>query len=70
MTDAEQMACVAEVQARVACALIRMEGMKAENAQREYCGASLAYGADAFLAVIDEECIGSNAVITTLRHGL
>jgi len=68
MTDAEQMACVAEVQARVACALIRMEGMKAENAQRELCGASMAYGADAFDSLIDQEGIGTNAVILTLRH--
>ena len=55
------------VQARVACALIRMGSMRAANIERVERGSSIAYGEGAFLAVIDEECIGENAVRLALR---
>jgi len=68
MTEAELMARVAEVQARVACALIQMEGMKAENAQRAHRGESMAHVWADFEALIETECVGSNSVIMTLRN--
>ena len=68
MTESEQMARVAEVQARVAYALVRLEAMKATNHKREAHGYAYAYDETAFEALIDEARIGSNAVIQTLRH--
>lgn len=68
MTDSsvEKMQKIAIVQAQVACALIRMEGMKAENTQRAVSGYSPAYADEAFSDVIYEECINHNAVMATL----
>ena len=37
---------------RIVGARIEADGMKAENAHRAHCGASLAYGEDAFSAVL------------------
>ena len=68
MTDAEQMARVAEVQARVACALIRLEAMKAANTERQMHGFALAYNDAAIEDLINEERIHTNAVIPILRH--
>jgi hypothetical protein len=55
------------VQSRVARALIRLESMRAANIERQERGYSLAYGEGAFLAVIDDEGIGENAVLLALR---
>ena len=46
------------------CALLEMEGMKAENKQRELRGESLAYDHKAFCDLILQYGIGHNSVIT------
>lgn len=71
MTSFESMKLhnIARVNANVACALIRLESMKAENTQRERQGLSPSYGEDAFLNIIIEEEIGYNDVISTLQNG-
>ena len=51
------------VQARVACAMIRLEGMKAANLEREQHGFALAYDESAFEKLIEDECIHHNAVV-------
>jgi hypothetical protein len=38
------------LQAEMLACYARIEGMKAENAHRQTCGNSIAYGEDAFLA--------------------
>jgi hypothetical protein len=60
------LARVAIVQARAATALIKMEGMKARNAEREQHGHALAYNEDAFEQVFLDEGIYHNAVMSTL----
>lgn len=55
------------VQARVARALIRLASMQAANTERVERGYSIAYGEGAFLAVIEDEGLGENAVLLTLR---
>lgn len=57
---------VAYINSQVACALIVMEGMKAENTYREMRGETIAYGDKAFNAVIDQHGIGHNAVMACL----
>lgn len=54
---------VAYVQAQSACALAEIEAMKAENSYRASCGNNIAYGEDAFLAVIEKYGIHHNAVM-------
>lgn len=54
---------LARVNASIARALIRMEGMKAENQIRIQRQESLAHWEDDFLRIIDEECIGCNEII-------
>ncbi len=66
-TDAELMKRVAIVQARVATALIRLEGMRAANAERERHGHALAYDEEAFEALIVEEGVHHNAVMAALN---
>lgn len=53
----------------VARALIRMEGMKAENKRRELHGEALAYTEDDFLSIINEEQIDWNTIIMNLNQG-
>jgi len=52
----------AYVFAQAVCALAEIEGMKAENRQREYCGNAMAYADSDFLAVIEKYGIHHNAV--------
>jgi hypothetical protein len=52
----------AYVFAQAVCALAEVEGMKAENRQREYCGNAMAYGYEEFMAVIERYGIHHNAV--------
>ena len=59
----QQMRGVAEVMAASARAHARVEGMKAENTQRELRGEALAYPDQQFFDVIDEEGIGVNSVV-------
>jgi hypothetical protein len=47
-----------------ACALIEAMGMVAENAHRQQCGNSIAYGEEAFNALINKYGIHHNAVVT------
>ena len=58
---------VAAVMAAVARANLRMEAMLAMNMERQNHGHALAYDEAAFEAVIDQEGIGHNAVVTTLN---
>jgi hypothetical protein len=51
------------VNAAIARALIRAQGMTAENLQRVHREESVAYTNEAFEKLIDEEGIGSNSVI-------
>lgn len=67
--DVLAMRQVAYVMSQVASALARIEGMKAENMQREHHGESIAYGEEAFEGVISDFGLGHNAVLTTLSHG-
>lgn len=62
--DVDRIVSAARVNARVAVALIRCAGMQTENLERQTTGAALAYTEDDFLAVIDEEAIGHNAVVS------
>ncbi len=53
---------------QIACALIRMEGMKAENMQRDVRGESMAYVEEDFFNLIQNGGIGHNDAATTLWH--
>lgn len=57
-----------EFYARIARAQIRVEAMKAANAERADRGLAPAYGEDAFLNIIDEEGIGHNATISAVNQ--
>ena len=59
---------IAIVNARIACAMITMEGMKSDNALRIQNCESPAYGYDDFQRVITDHCIGENDVIGFLYH--
>jgi len=67
MSDTDRVVAAARVNARVACALVRLAAMQAENAVRASIGAAAAYSEANFLAVIDEEAIGHNAVVGETR---
>lgn len=66
MTDEQRAAFVFS---QSACALIEAMGMVAENKHREQCGHSVAYGDEAFAALIDKYGIHHNAVLTTFEGG-
>lgn len=55
------------IQSQIACAMIEMEGMKAENAHRISCGNSLAYGEGEFGGIAQRFCIDHNSVVSYLR---
>lgn len=57
-----------EVMGRIARAQIRVEGMKAENMQREQRGESIAYWNDSFEQVITDERIHHNDIVEELFH--
>jgi len=59
----------AYVNSQTACALIEMEGMKAENMQREFKGEAMAYDEKAFTDLITKYGIYSNAVVGELNVG-
>jgi hypothetical protein len=50
--------------------LAAVEGMKAANMQCQVRGDSMAYGEAEFIKVVQEEGIGYNDVLETLRRGL
>ncbi len=58
----------AVLSARVAEVNVRLEGMKAENLERLRIGAALAYGENAFLALIEEVGVHHNAIHTTIQE--
>lgn len=49
--------------AQAACAMAEIEGMKAENMQRQQRGESMAYVEDDFIGIPDKYGIHDNAVI-------
>jgi hypothetical protein len=51
-------------------AIAEIEGMKAENMQREAVGNSMAYTEESFLKVIDENRLGHNDVVADLQANL
>lgn len=53
--------------AQAACALAEIEGMKAENMQRELRGESMAYVFDDFFAITEKYPIHHNAVVAWMR---
>ena len=56
------------VNSQVACALIEMEGMKAENMQRQSQGHEPVYREDDFGSITERYEIGYNSVISRLRN--
>ena len=56
------------INAQTACALIKMEAMKAENMQRQILGQSMAYNEKDFTGLIDKYGIHHNGVLTQLYH--
>ena len=64
--DVLQMRQVAYVMAMSMSALARIEGMKAENAQREHLGYSMAYVLEDFEAVSLEFGTHHNAILSNL----
>jgi hypothetical protein len=65
MTDEQK---VAYVNAMVACAQIEMAGMQAENQHRMNVGNAVAYGEEAFTAIIEKYGIHHNAVLTVFQN--
>jgi hypothetical protein len=59
---------VAYVHSQTACALIELEAMKAENANRAMRGETQAYGEQAFNDLINRYGIHHNAVIGIFRE--
>ena len=57
----------AYINAQVACALMRMNGMIAENQYCVFCGETPKYLEKDFLKVIEEEGIYHNATVSMLR---
>lgn len=59
----------AYVFAQTVCALAEIEGMKAENMQRQFKGEAMAYDEAAFVGVIDKYGIHHNGVIECFCGG-
>ncbi len=57
----------AYIQSQVACAMIEMEGMKANNLIRDGAGYSPLYGKDQFLELIERYDIDHTSVIGLFR---
>lgn len=57
------------LQSQIACALIEVEAMKADNQQREMQGSSPCWNGDDFRRLWDTYGIHHNAAVTTLRQG-
>lgn len=58
----------AYVHAQSVAALAEIEGMKAENADRDRLGLAVAYVHKQFISVIDQYGISHNAVLTTFAN--
>lgn len=58
-----------EVMGRIVRAQITLEGMRAENVQREQRGESIAYWEDNFRQIPIEERIDHNSIVEALFHG-
>lgn len=65
MTEMKAAAIITAAAARVTAKVAAMQAMNEDRAARGY---AQAYGEEAFLAVIDEEGIGRNAVATVLNE--
>lgn len=61
MTPEQQ---AAFIMAQAACAMAEIAGMQAENQHRLSLGHSIAYGEDAFKAVMSRNMIGHNEVVS------
>ncbi len=59
---------IAFLGSQVACAMIEMEAMKAENKYREMRGESIGYVEIDFIKLIDKYGIGHNSAIETLNQ--
>jgi hypothetical protein len=64
MDSARDIQKAAYVFAQAVAAQAEIEGMKAENTQREAQGYSIAYDAHAFLSVIERYGLHHNAIIS------
>jgi len=60
---------VAYVNSQIACAMVELEAMKAENAQRERNGEALAWSYNEFLNLIDKYQMSHNATLANLNAG-
>lgn len=59
---------IAYINSQVACALIEMEGMKAENKHREINGLQLKYNEKAFINLLKDYMIGYDTVMRYFNH--
>ena len=64
MTDEQK---AAYIQAMIACVNVEVAAMQAENTHRLNCGNSIAYGEEAFLALIEKYGVHHNAVLGVLQ---
>jgi hypothetical protein len=55
------------IQSQIACAMIEIEAMKAENAQRESAGQAISYGYNAFICLIERYGLHHNAILGYLQ---
>ena len=61
---------IADLNARIAAAMIELESMKALNAQRERNGLAQAYDGDMIASLVDKHSLGINDVIAGLSAGM
>lgn len=66
MTEADKIVRAADVNARVARAMIAALGMHADNMQRQHLGNDVAYDAGAFIGLIHEQGIDPNQITSYL----
>lgn len=59
---------VVYIHSQIACALIRMEAMKAANQDKRDKGEAATYGEEAFMSLMDEFCVSHNAVLGYLQE--
>jgi hypothetical protein len=65
--DTQVLRGCALLNAAVARAAIRAMGMQAENMIRHKRGETMAYSEEAFLKILEDECIGTNSAIMMTR---
>ena len=68
MIDETTLKRITYLQSQIACAMIELEGMKAENEMRKHQDLTIAYPEKAFQDVILKYGIYHNAVIEFLYH--